>query len=257
MRRKNNLVTMPQQSEDDVAELHVVETTPMEFPRDMPVARIEYVPKKQRQYFLWVLSILQTAAIVGIAYLGLQVRNDLVTQVSSLRESSHNLALEVSNLQASVEVPHEEALTFMKIVFLRPQLDFDLAKDIARYSCKYSKIYNKDVDILLAIMYVESRFDPRAMSYAGAQGLMQLMPNWVKVFGIKESLFDVDTNIKYGTQVLSTYDAMYKNRHTSLAAYNKGPGVVDWELIKNKKVVSEYADNVLKAYSKLKKLTAS
>jgi hypothetical protein len=60
--------------------------------------------------------------------------------------------------------------------------------------------------LVLAVIDVESAFDPFAVSYAGAIGLMQVMPFWPTELGLtKKDLLDVELNIRMGTSILAYY----------------------------------------------------
>lgn len=60
--------------------------------------------------------------------------------------------------------------------------------------------------LVLAMINVESNFKPWAVSTVGAQGLMQIMPFWLKVAGKPgDNLFDPQTNIRIGCTVLAYY----------------------------------------------------
>lgn len=60
--------------------------------------------------------------------------------------------------------------------------------------------------LVLAVIDVESAFDPFAVSYAGAVGLMQVMPFWPTHLGLQRSdLIDVEMNIRMGTSILAHY----------------------------------------------------
>jgi soluble lytic murein transglycosylase-like protein len=81
-------------------------------------------------------------------------------------------------------------------------------------------------DLVLGLMEVESHFDRFAVSSAGAQGLMQVMPFWRKELGRDEdNLTDIDTNLRYGCHILQFYLAK-ENGHMSraLARYNGSVG---------------------------------
>ncbi len=63
-----------------------------------------------------------------------------------------------------------------------------------------------DPDLAMAVIEVESSFDRFAISSAGAQGLMQVMPFWKHELGRSDdNLTEVDTNIRYGMTILAHY----------------------------------------------------
>jgi soluble lytic murein transglycosylase-like protein len=77
-------------------------------------------------------------------------------------------------------------------------------------------------ELVLAVIEVESRFDRFAISQAGAIGLMQVMPFWLKEIGRpKDNLFDIRTNLRLGCTILRYYMDKEKNDLTNaLARYN-------------------------------------
>lgn len=61
-------------------------------------------------------------------------------------------------------------------------------------------------ELVLAVIEVESYFDNFAISRAGAQGLMQVMPFWLKEIGRPgDNLFDIRTNLRLGCTILKYY----------------------------------------------------
>ncbi len=81
-------------------------------------------------------------------------------------------------------------------------------------------------EIVLALIEVESHFDPYAVSRVGAQGLMQVMPFWKKEIGRPDdNLIDTDTNLRYGCTILKHYLKREKGRLAdALARYNGSYG---------------------------------
>lgn len=78
-----------------------------------------------------------------------------------------------------------------------------------------------------AVVMAESAGDPSAISMAGAQGIMQLMPGTSQSCGI-ENPFDPQENMDCGTRYLHGLLARYNNNvELAVAAYNAGPGAVD------------------------------
>jgi len=89
-----------------------------------------------------------------------------------------------------------------------------------------ASLHGVDPDLVRAMIEIESRFDPRAASGAGAKGLMQLMPRTAKAVGIEDP-FDPRQNIFGGVKYLSQMMERYNgNTALALAAYNAGPGNV-------------------------------
>ncbi|MBN1378495.1 MAG: lytic transglycosylase domain-containing protein [Gammaproteobacteria bacterium] len=81
-------------------------------------------------------------------------------------------------------------------------------------------------ELVLAVMEVESGFDRFAISKAGALGLMQIMPFWLRELKQPQAnLFDITTNLRIGCTILKYYLDMEKgNLHRALARYNGSHG---------------------------------
>ena len=81
--------------------------------------------------------------------------------------------------------------------------------------------------IVRAVMHAESAFNPKAISRAGAQGLMQLMPATAERFGVTDA-FDPGQNIRGGVRYLAWLLRRFNGDLTLAAAgYNAGEGAVD------------------------------
>lgn len=97
---------------------------------------------------------------------------------------------------------------------------------------KYAEEYGFDWALIVAQMYQESRFDPKAESWAGARGLMQILPTTGELFGVND-LHEVDTSIQTGVRYLAWLHERFEPELTvqdrmwfTLAAYNAGLGHV-------------------------------
>lgn len=81
-------------------------------------------------------------------------------------------------------------------------------------------------ELILALIEVESNYDRFAISSAGAQGLMQIMPFWLDEIGRPgDNLFDIDTNLRFGCTILKIYLQREKgDMRRALARYNGSVG---------------------------------
>jgi soluble lytic murein transglycosylase-like protein len=110
--------------------------------------------------------------------------------------------------------------------------------------------------MVLAVIQVESRFDPLAVSPRGARGLMQIRPETAREIaprvGIEwtsdDLLFDPEVNVLIGTwyleHLLERFDG---NLDAAFAAYEAGPGRIEGHLARASNVPLRYADRIWKA----------
>ncbi len=98
--------------------------------------------------------------------------------------------------------------------------------ELLRHIHREAKRAELKPDLVLAVIQIESRFDRFAISRAGAQGLMQVMPFWKHELGqAEDNLTDVVTNLRYGCQILRFYMQKEKgNMAQALARYNGSYG---------------------------------
>ncbi|GAC1524744.1 MAG: hypothetical protein NVS2B8_08990 [Vulcanimicrobiaceae bacterium] len=101
------------------------------------------------------------------------------------------------------------------------------ATTLKRLVASGARVNGLPPDLVAAMVEVESHGDPAAVSRAGAQGLMQLMPDTAATYGVMNS-FDPEANVLGGCHYMHDLLARYHNNvPLALAAYNAGPGAVD------------------------------
>lgn len=86
--------------------------------------------------------------------------------------------------------------------------------------------HNVDPALVKAVIHTESYFDYRATSHAGARGLMQLMPQTARRYGVTD-IYDPEQNLRAGVEHLRYLLDKYPNKLAwALAAYNAGEQAV-------------------------------
>jgi len=165
------------------------------------------------------------------------------------------LTEQVTNLRNSVSAQTSTDLLFLKILLVRPTIEQDFAYQLAGLIDQYSEKRAVDPDLVIAVIDVESRFSPKAVSRVGAIGLMQVMPFWIGVRDIEGDLFEPENNIRHGTAILAEYLDAYRDLGTSIAAYNRGPTLVNRDLREGRDPKNPYVEDVLKRYHRLKAIT--
>jgi len=108
--------------------------------------------------------------------------------------------------------------------FSNVRLNMDAYADEVRVAAQE---FGVEEAVVRAIIHAESAFRPNAVSHAGAQGLMQLIPATASRFGVAD-VFDPGQNIRGGVQYLAWLLKRYNHDLTLAAAgYNAGEGAVD------------------------------
>lgn len=124
-----------------------------------------------------------------------------------------------------VMAPSVDAATHVEVIPTDIPLSGDCDLDWIIY--RAGKKSGVDPRFIHAVIKQESRYDPKAVSPVGAQGLMQMMPATAKRFGLKDP-FDPTANVEAGTKYLKWLLKRFDGDVTlALAGYNAGEGSVD------------------------------
>lgn len=114
----------------------------------------------------------------------------------------------------------------------------DSIRDLSLYIVLKSREYNLSPLLVLSVIYVESRFQPQAISPKGAVGLMQLMPATAQELATRlgmpyagpGSLYDPKFNIELGLRYLVHLKTRFPSKEHVLTAYNIGPNALKKKL---------------------------
>jgi len=164
------------------------------------------------------------------------------TQNMDLFSAQSNAATSAYNADTVLQTKSSENLT-------------QQAQPYMQYIKSASAKYNIPVNLILGVIKAESDFNTQSVSYAGAKGLMQLMPENCMEDGVSNP-FDPAQNIEAGTaeisRVLGKYNGDVK---LALAAYNTGPGNLEKRDVTSSQsaeyqtvpqIVRDYVDRVLR-----------
>lgn len=112
------------------------------------------------------------------------------------------------------------------------KIDTAYAYELAEMIYNESSLHNVSYSLLLAIIQTESRFNNDAKSWAGAKGIMQIMPMTFKSISEQhgynysaEEIYDVKKNLRIGTLYLFRLQKRFTSIELIAAGYNGGPGV--------------------------------
>lgn len=115
---------------------------------------------------------------------------------------------------------------YRPFLFLRDKTSKADRASITRHVEQYSKLHRIDPHLVMAVIEVESGFNNHAVSRAGAQGLMQIMPGTQRELGLTAP-FEARDNIEAGIRYLKMLMDRFPDLSLALAAYNAGPGAVE------------------------------
>jgi soluble lytic murein transglycosylase-like protein len=189
---------------------------------------------------------------------------------------SNTLTKEFSSLKRSCLLSENE-LNHLRDIYRISQILYSFAgKNIPTETIikvselvhKNSRQFGYDPLLLLAVIHVESVFDPKALgryrsgTLSGALGLMQLkfataqsVAKRLDLLPLKrEDLFKPEINLVLGTAYLTKLISQFKSFKLGLLAYNAGPGTIRTYLLRNEPLPLRYYKKVLRSYYNLQSI---
>jgi len=121
----------------------------------------------------------------------------------------------------------------------------------ANFIADYARTHAVATELVASVIAVESNFNPNAVSWRSARGLMQLMPQTAARFGVTR-IFDPQQNIEAGTRYLKELLLRYNgDLALTLAAYNAGPDrVALYRSVPPYRETRDYVRRVTEKFSK-------
>jgi hypothetical protein len=134
---------------------------------------------------------------------------------------------ETNKAKSSLKQTPQEATNSSASLSPGIQSDSDENVKIEKSIHQAARRYNLPPGLIRGVIRAESNFQADAVSRAGAQGLMQLMPATARELGVRNP-FDIEENIDGGARYLrQMLDSFGGDVKVALAAYNAGPGAVE------------------------------
>lgn len=163
------------------------------------------------------------------------------------RSSTNFIEVNAKQIAAERPAPPETSAAARNNAVRKPAQQPQSLHDVL---VKEGRKHDLDVALLESVIHVESDGNAQAVSPAGAQGLMQLMPATAAKLGVKNSFAGAE-NVRGGTAYLDSLVKRYhENLALALAAYNAGPGVVDkWHGIPPYPETRRYVARVIHEYN--------
>jgi soluble lytic murein transglycosylase-like protein len=162
-------------------------------------------------------------------------------------------------LSDKMKIAQEEAKSVSEISVAQAAEGSGKAGSLAAGSNDFNEIirdasqkYGVDEKFIKSIIQQESGFNPKATSWCGAMGMMQLMPETAKDLGVKNA-YDPRDNIMGGVKYIKEQlDRFGGDKRKALAAYNAGPGaVMKFGGIPPYKETENYVRNIMATYESM------
>lgn len=190
--------------------------------------------------------------IEALASLGMRewAMDEIVYLLRRTRDRDEILYLEYTAMEMEA---YKEVIAFAEAKKAREFLPYSYPLAYWKIINRVADFNNLDAHLVAALIREESRFDPMVISWAGAFGLMQLMPSTaerlkieagVKLTDVYE-LHDAEKNIRLGTHYLSQLVDEFKELPLAIAAYNAGENILrEWTMRFDQSDIIEFIENI-------------
>jgi len=225
-----------------------------------------------RKNHIWFSELLGLILVIIILSALIILGSIVFSNNNAIRKNRHSISqAKAERLILSHtlnELKEKEKIATALDTFSLGRLSDEILWSLVELVYHNSKTYGYDPLLVLAVIHVESLFDPEAKGkyrngeYSGAFGLMQLKVETAKevadalgiAFTKKEELFVPEINIPLGVAYLTQQITLFKSLKLGILAYNQGPGTIQNILDKKYKLSIRYYNKVLQSYFKLKEM---
>jgi soluble lytic murein transglycosylase len=205
--------------------------------------------------FRWV-----AVASLAINLLLLQAINEQSRELNALRAEANPYLAALASAEAEAEAARLELAVLNVLDNYRLRVSSAVRHEIATTILDAAQRYDLAPELLLAVIFTESSFDPHAESEVGALGLMQLMPATATQLAHelelewkgRELLTDPEINILMGSFYLRKLLHRYDDLNVALAAYNVGPTRLRTIMTEENRVPRIYARKVQRLTAELR-----
>ena len=170
-----------------------------------------------------LLALVGVVSIAALAALPL-ARGDMDLSAIATEAFFEPTTIVAGPIQAQVDTPLErEQRVVTEYIAKRYRVSEGAITGYVAAAYRAGDQYSVDPLLILAVMAVESRYNPVAESTVGAKGLMQVMPKYhldkLVDHGGEPALLEPEVNIQVGTQILREYQRRFRDTETALQAY--------------------------------------
>ena len=171
-----------------------------------------------------LLALIGVVAVAGLLVVPLHLGGVLklpMLAAEALFEPARTVA---GPIQARAETPLErEQRAVAEFIAKRYRVSEAAISGYVATAYRAGEQYSVDPLLILAVMAVESRYNPVAESLVGARGLMQVMPKYhlekLLDHGGEDALLEPEVNIQVGAQILREYQRRFRDTETALQMY--------------------------------------
>ncbi len=191
-------------------------------------------------------------ASMALNLLLLQAMTEQTTEFDTLVDESNTYTATIAQLQAENEAAQVELAVINVLDSHRLRVTPTVRHEIATTILEAAHRYDLAPELILAVMFTESSFDPAAESEVGALGLMQIMPATASQLARelemewkgRQLLTDPESNILMGSFYLRKLLHRFDDLNVALAAYNVGPNRLRTIMTEEDRVPRLYARKV-------------